>query len=116
MLTQQLRANNCLEIAKNEEETQQQQQQQQHGGNSSNASMSSNSTSTGFTINAVISSIAAITPTTPDLQNAQLKIAEHERKSEFGLAQLLSEHLRVVLELVSVSIERSSTPSMHVSE
>ena len=37
VLTQQLRANNCLKIAKNEEETQQQQQQQQHGGNSPNA-------------------------------------------------------------------------------
>ena len=86
VLTQQLRANNCLKIAKNEEEPQQQQQQQQQGGNSSNASQSSNSTSTRSTINAVISSTATITPTTTDLQNTQLKIAEHERKSELGLA------------------------------
>ena len=39
VLTQQLRANNCLKIAKNEEEPQQQQQQQQQqqGGNPTNA-------------------------------------------------------------------------------
>ena len=41
VLTQQLRANNCLKIAKNEEEPQQQQQQEQQGGNFSNASLSS---------------------------------------------------------------------------
>ena len=66
VLTQQLRANNCLKIAKNEEEPQQQQQQQQHGGNSPNASLSSNSTSTRSTINAVISSKATIIPTRTD--------------------------------------------------
>ena len=82
-LTQQLRANNCLKIAKNEEEPQQQQQQ---GGNSTNASLSSNSTSTRSTINAVISSTTTVPPTTADLQNTHLKIAEHERKSELGLA------------------------------
>ena len=83
VLTQQLRANNCLKIAKNEEEPQQQQQQ---GGNSTNASLSSNSTSTRSTINAVISSTTTVPPTTADLQNTHLKIAEHERKSELGLA------------------------------
>ena len=31
-------------------------------------------------------STATITPTTTDLQNTQLKMAEHERKSELGLA------------------------------
>ena len=89
VLNQQLHANNCLNIAKNEEEPQQEQQhggieeepqqQQQHGGNSSNASLRSNSTSTR-------SGTTTITPTTADLQDTQLKIAEHERKSELGLA------------------------------
>ena len=37
VLTQQLRENSCLKIAKNEEEPQQQQQQQQQGGNPTNA-------------------------------------------------------------------------------
>ena len=78
VLTQQLRANNCLKIAKNEEEPQQQQQQQ--GGSSTNASLSSNSTSTRSTINAVVSSRTTVPPTTSDLQNTHLKIAEHERR------------------------------------
>ena len=34
----------------------------------------------------MISSTATITTTTTDLQNTQFKIAEHERKSELGLA------------------------------
>ena len=82
VLTQQLRANNCLKIARDEEEI----QQQQGSTSSSNASLSASSTTTTrSTTNTVISSTTTVPPTT-ESYNAQLKIAEHERKSELGLA------------------------------
>ena len=106
VLTQQLRANNCLKIAKNEEEPQQQQQQQQQGGNSPNASQSSNSLSTRSPVNAVIS-----TPTATDLQNTQLRLAEQERKSELGLAIICMS----VIPIISSKINKIPNISCHLA-
>ena len=73
--------------------------------------LSSNSTSTRSTINAVISPTATITPTTTDLENTQLKIAEHERKSELGLAIICMS----VIPIISSKINKIPNITCHLA-
>ena len=62
-------------------------------------------------INAVISSTATITPTTTDLQNTQLKIAEHERKLELGLAIICMSVIPIITS--KINIIRNITSHTH---